>query len=195
MVLLIILLITLRSAFPLGEEEGGSEQKYDPSEMSDEEWQQLKAEDLVNNLDKVPDLSKLNQQELSKAINQQYGVELDIKNLPAGTKIENDILKIEDSTINLEELKGEHTIEAKNGKLYIDDGEFKRAENVKSTDDGQGIEVDFVEAYNDGIVKIFNGVNVKIYENYITAEHADSFVRDGSVSTNIDNLKFDFKIL
>lgn len=78
----------------------------------------------------MTDLSKLNQQELSKALNNKYGFDLDAKNLPTGSKIKNVTLTAGDSTINLNKLQGTHTLEHKNGKLLVDNNEFTSAEDI-----------------------------------------------------------------
>lgn len=111
----------------------------------------LTASQLENNLD-VFDLSKLIEQELSKAISQQYGSNFQINNLPSGSKIENDVLKAEDNTINLNELKGTHAIEFEDGKLVVDNNEFKAAKGVGS------------DSTNN--VKVKEVSNVKTKNNY-----------------------------
>ena len=156
--------------------------------MDDSDWKQLKSEDLKNNLDKVPDASKLNQQELSKALKEKYGSNLQVNSLPSGSKIQGDTLIVGETTINLKELDGTHTIETKNGKLFIDGKELIKAENVKSTQDGTGIQMDSVETFQSGTTVITGGVNVEVYGDRITADHVDTFTKDGSVAGNVDNL-------
>jgi hypothetical protein len=163
-------------------------------DFTDDDWAALKAEDLKGKLDQVPDLSKLNGEEARKAFD-EYAPKTHLTDLdlPPGTTFdeESGILTMPDgTTVNLKELEGEHSIETKDGKLYIDGKEVKGAKVVKSTGDG-GLQMDSVETYNDGSVYITNGVNVKIYDDFITADYADSFVTDSSITTIIDNLEVD----
>ena len=54
--------------------------------------------------------------------------------------------------------------------------------------DNGNYELESVDSLQHGTVTIINGVNVRFYNGELTADHADSFIRDRTISTNIDDL-------
>ncbi len=117
----------------------------------------LTADQLSENLDRF-DPSKLNPQELSKAINNQYGTNHNFQNIPQGSNIKDGILTSSDNTINLKELKGSHNVDFKDGKVFVDGNEFNTAKNLGG-DSSNNVKVG--QASNVNTKNNFNFKNIK----------------------------------
>lgn len=137
---------------------------------------------------KDADLAKLGKRaldELEKSLKKLYDADIDINDLPQGSFIENGVLKAGDSTINLKDFKGTHTIDARDGKLLVDGNEYIGAQNVKS--DGNSVSIDAVKSLNTPFGQVLNGKNVRVFGDRVEGDYATAFMQNGAVASDIYN--------
>lgn len=157
--------------------------------IENDHYEELNSNDLKTHMDKVPDLSRVKGEELSKALKEKYGADIKVNNLPAASKIEGDTLKAGGNTLNLKELKGTHTIDFKEGQLIINGNPVQGAQNVMSTADGNGIQISEATSIDFVGAKILNAKNVVIFKDELLADYAQTYIRDSSIATDVKNLK------
>lgn len=157
--------------------------------IQNEHYDKLDANEIKGNLDKIPDLSKVRQDQLSIALKEKYGADIKVNNLPAGSKIEGDTLKAGGNTINLKELKGTHTIDFKEGQLIINGNPVQGAQNVMSTADGNGIQISEATSIDFVGAKILNAKNIVIFKDELLADYAQTYIKDNSIAIDVKHLK------